>query len=824
MTAMTDEDAKMREQRARRWGAGALRFAILVVFGLSVFVLALSPPAVANAAELDPSWLMLLAEDLRSGARFGVDTVFTYGPLAAYVVHGASFEAELWTPCLVGGLARALVTAIGLALALRRAKFAALALAGIVLYLGFPLYGDALWVVLVASYALLALEALEWRGRQKRIGGEVSSRAAILLVAAACLPLALLGLVKFTIGVQAWICLALLGLRASMLRTRLVFVLIAVAVLGFVGPWLALGQRLADLPAYLRGGLQIARGYNDAAALPGDALQFVLLVLMGVCTACALLVRATEEGMARAVRIAVLALSFGVAWKSAVVRQDGGHEVTCFLAGALLVLLATAGAGGRVARWLPALSVVLCGLGLCGIAGYGIEGYGIEGYREASRPAQLLELAKTYSNPSRAKARREATAALQRQLLDLPRTRARVGDEAIDCMTDRTGVLLRGGFRVRHRPIFQSDSAYGPELQLQNARFFAGPRAPRFLAVKLKAIDGRLPMVDDSAAWLEILDSYAPVFFERGFALFERDERARRGPRSTAYPVLRVDTTLGTRVELPEASSVEHVQTLAVSVERSLLGDARALLCDAPRLDLELVFVDGQSARYRISRGGARLPFVLQPFLGSTQDLLAAYAGQARRVRSVAVLPGEGEEGFWKPGVRLAFGERAALARRAKSLDGTPMETLAGHARLEIASLDAGVRVLEVDARGLESTPFGEVPAFEPGSSLTLAVASGRYAVRIEYGLLAEAWGVSDGMEMVVTRQDAASGVPREVYRRRFAAEVGGSAQGFTVDAAELSFERSTRLRIFFTPGASGDRRGDRAFVRRLEILKADSR
>ncbi len=49
------------------------------------------------------------------------------------------------------------------------------------------------------------------------------------------------------------------------------------------------------------------------------------------------------------------------------------------------------------------------------------------------------------------------------------------------------------GLRYRPRPIIQSYSAYTPSLQELNRKHFLGKRAPSYLVISAKSIDGRNP-------------------------------------------------------------------------------------------------------------------------------------------------------------------------------------------------------------------------------------------------------------------------------------------------------------------------------------------
>src|SRR6185369_7697294 len=130
----------------------------------------------------------------------------------------------------------------------------------------------------------------------------------------------------------------------------------------------------------------------------------------------------------------------------------------------------------------------------------------------------------------------------------LPRLRALVGDEPVDLMGHQQGVLFWAGFAVRHRPVFQSYSAYTPHLQGRNAAFFAGASAPRFVLANVQSVDGHLPMSEDSGAWLQMLERYRPRMVERTLLLLQLQPGAQAVTRSVGVEQ-RIDW--GQWLELP---------------------------------------------------------------------------------------------------------------------------------------------------------------------------------------------------------------------------------------------------------------------------------
>ncbi|HZT55359.1 MAG TPA: hypothetical protein VFA35_03965, partial [Burkholderiaceae bacterium] len=84
------------------------------VYTLVVALLLLDVPRSAAPDGLDVAWQGLLQHDWNTGARFGVESVFTFGPAGFLFGGGVLFDREgMWA-----GFAAALIKALGTSVAL----------------------------------------------------------------------------------------------------------------------------------------------------------------------------------------------------------------------------------------------------------------------------------------------------------------------------------------------------------------------------------------------------------------------------------------------------------------------------------------------------------------------------------------------------------------------------------------------------------------------------------------------------------------------------------------------------------------------------------
>ncbi len=767
-----------------------------VLYFLGLAILFFQPPGVQAADRLDPSWQLLLAHDFVTGAQSGRDTIFTYGPLAPIVLPRGGFTAQIWPAALLGNALRAAVLALALAWLAVRARPRWLGLFVLLVPLiAFPALQDTSFVVLIAAYGVLVARS--------------AAQSPLVLAAAAMVPLAGAALCKFSFTVQViatvFVLVAILAMRRDWRRALTLAVSLCAI---FVAGWISLGQEVGNIPAFFSGSLEIASGYNDAASISGDPLQLVLMIAqVGVFVV--LLLVAEGWRWSRLAETGVLLVAAGIAWKSGVVRQDGGHELTFFPSLALLGLL-VASQEPKPTRLRTAAILVSVGIALVGIV-----------HADAGSPTipQRLDQLRRVLGPALAPdaTRKENMRAndMQRAFLNLPRIRKRVGTATIDCLSERSGILVLHGMNVRHRPIFQSYSAYTAELQRQNAEFFRSTGAPEYVLLAVSTIDGRFALADDSLAWLELLRRYDPVLVERGFALLEQAKHP--ATEASPAPLLARAIALGERLILPtERPSLE---TLAIQAEWTPLGKLRALAFDAPRLYLELELETGQRERFRISKSGTRNGFLLSPRIRSTQDFLRAYAGRGTRVRALRIVAAPGHESYFEPRLAVTLRRCSALDRTVQTSK-KALEHLVHTSQLSMLTVSPSIDVQWQRMPSIVQTPIGIVSVVEPPSQIRLRVPAGRVRLELRFGLLPSAWKTSDGVTFVVSRRAAADSAGThgitEIYRRHVDPRKNPEDRRMITEAAELTFERPTWLVLATDPGPKGDRRDDRAYWQRI--------
>jgi hypothetical protein len=580
---------------------------------------------------LDSSWQLMLIHAKAAGLQYGTDLVFTWGPWG-FLCSPRTMGGVEAVPILVWQTAGQLLVAASLvALSWRLPAWRRLLSAAFLLAFHW-LFAD------VEYYSLVTLAV---------VSGIMRREARPAAIAAWTLLIGFVSLFKFTYfalaGAGILAAMGCWGARGSWARA---WGIGAAYLLSVLAAWVAAGQHLENLFAYVRGSLALATGYVNAMGVPapGAALAWASCVAL-LCVAFLWGAwRAIPERAYAWAACGFVAFAFFAMWKEAFVRADlaplGGHVFGWFI----LVLV--------LAPLLPALLVpgrrfVLFDLApaLCLAAFAGFDpGF----YRAAptivwqrlywtslnlQRLGQLPRISQEWYDAAAARAA-------------LPRIQAAVAGHSVDVYDFDTGGAFLNGLRVQSRPVFQGYSAYTPALARMNLRHFQGPGAPEFLLWDGDQIDNRAPGQDDALVVAALPGRFEPAFREGRFWLLRRTSPVPAGER-------RHDVLLRRRVAMGEevviAAGIGHAVWLRAQVLPTLAGRLRALAYKPGELQLVTTDDTGRESTWRLIPGMAATGLFLVPALRTGEDAAALLRGEtAVWIRSFRLAEPQGQAGCWK--------------------------------------------------------------------------------------------------------------------------------------------------------------------------------
>jgi hypothetical protein len=628
------------------------------------------PSFVAGGDNLDSSWQQALGYFLTHRFQAGVDYVFTYGPLGYF--HTTAYVPELfwWKYAWEIGMKAAIVITLGM-LAFRQTTFIVRVLFCLCCLLFLPEshgavlthHTDGTYNLFLFSLGILPL---------------LQDRIALKAVLPITVLLAVLSLVKFTLMVAA---IGVVGVFAVALllegRPGASLLPLATYLSVWIAAWICLGQNPSNVQPYLAGSLQISTGYSEGMALEGDPRRVPLaLLILGLFVGVLWLFRrsrtrecnvATKPPAAGSIiappgrqtlKLALLVFFLFMGWKHGLVRNDihgqGFFNFTLLLPFILPVMFPHSKLSATcMVLLILAVPLSIIGRGHELLGRQGILGPVLRierGAEEVFLPWKLLTHLETEEKRMR---QVERDSALQEI----------VGNETIDELTMDQHVLFLNELNYRPRPVFQSYSAYTPQLLAQNALFFQSECAPRFLLLQLETIDGRVPDLDDGPALLAILRRYRFVEQRGPYLLLKRtgetDLAEDRWPdRNLLDADIGFDESLSL-ADLPGAHP-RHVQVLRLDFAESGWGKLRKALLRPPPVFIDVYFDHGEEGMrsYRLIPSMAQSGFLIDPFLEDTADVRDALQGkQGKKLTGIRLRCPEGGQRCFEDLIRVKVTE-----------------------------------------------------------------------------------------------------------------------------------------------------------------------
>ena len=625
--------------------------------GVCVWLCFVKLPVTAPRDSLPQSWEAVISFAAAHHLQWGRDIVYTYGPLG--FLTSDFYWGNFFWPILLWAVALAVVLTLATLKFLERlVPIARLGFCVVLILLTSPT-GQDLTFDAVYFFAITVLG----------VACVPSERPGIPWLTATGFVFAVMSLVKFSFLIYCSYTLAVL-FAASLLAGcwKNAAVLFGGAAASLLVLWFAAGQSLSSMPRFLIHSLQLASGYSSAMSVKPYPADVHLGIPLLICVSGLVVAQwlASDAGIRRLDRVALAGAGIFLAWKEGFVRADI-HVIVFFIYGFLFTALnpamltgasddplsqarAEAGAtpqftrciaiGRRLALPLTAASLLLA------FAPFLFHRRGFITAAENGFPARLADTATAIVLPARFRQGLDNDLGMRRYRLRLPRIAATVGSASIAALNYDQDAAILNGLNYAPQPVFQSYSAYTPELQALNAAFFESDRAPEFVLWRSRTIDGRFPTIDDGSVALSILGAYTPVLRERDFILWRR-----RDPVPANYSLAdpreqtaAFDQWISFSAE-PTWATVELQQT-AWGALQNFLWNCPVIACDV-RLD------DGRTTSYRLLSGNAQYGFVLSPLLASDASLMYPADPLHPPARVVAARIRSDNQRFFKPTIRF---------------------------------------------------------------------------------------------------------------------------------------------------------------------------
>jgi hypothetical protein len=557
--------------------------------------------------ELDPSWHVALEYATEHHLQFGTQIVFTFGPLGF-----------LSTRTSLGHLLGA-----RLAFAFFWAALVALAATTLAKRLrGWVRYAFLAWLVIFTLSEGLDQTAFF-----------VMAYGALLLIVdnrrqrwqspALVLAFIVLSLIKFSFLIAALASLALVlvcWVRQRKIRNTIVLALAAPA--GFVAGWIALGQSPSHLVLWLRHGLELASGYSAAMNLvPKPPVLWAALAALVLFTGAwvASAVRVRGGFLTWACRITLAQYVF-FAWKEGLTRSGDWHTYVFlwFLPLGVAFLFLEELAGVPTPSHRGALEVTFAVSMLLCLVGSTLQISGFTWRQVTAWPTRVTHNGESIVAILGGRADdlyADCRHAQNDRMLLLERAKYVIGNQSVDVMNYLALAPIINGLNYRPRPIFQGFVAYTPALQNLNADYFRSAERPHFVMLRQQATDDRFPALEDSAAMNYVLNNYVPVARDGDFLILQQ-----RTAEDPAFQLVHEQILhFGEKLDLTRWADAPLF--MSVSIRPSLLGRAITFVYQPEPLFMGIAR-NGELERFRIVPSMATQPFLVNPLLNGTYDVL----------------------------------------------------------------------------------------------------------------------------------------------------------------------------------------------------------
>lgn len=769
---------------------------LLVGFALLLWLTRFSPIEAPATPELDASWAQALGYALVHGMQFGVDVVFTYGPLGWFAHSAWEPTLEPWKLwffevafrlALTGFFVHALTRVRG---AIEKLLFA------LVLLVPDP----GIEAYYFAAVAVLGAWLLE---RDRRA----------LATFPVWLLLAIVACIKFTYMVAAGCAAACVVARLLAARERrkaLEQALLGAAALLLV--WCACRQAPWNLVPYVVRSWTMAQGYADAMGHEPAPLQVPIAVAsLALGLASVAVVARTRAELAT--RGALFALVGFLAFKGGLVMA-GTTALTCFGFASLApqVFVTRDAASSARTRAGAVLRVAACVLALWGYQRcQDLSPFG------AQRPfaAWNERLAFGFDGLTRWDIHRAEHVSLRRALAEehaLPLVRETVGSESIDVLPYEIGQVLLNDLAWRPRPVIQSYAAYTPALLELNAEHFRGERAPKYVLLRAGTIDHRLPGADDAGALEVIVERYRIVLAERSWLLLaRRDEPA--PPRRARETVFAARVRFGEDLALPRIEGA--AVNLRVEIPKSLRGRLHSFFVSTPQLFARVETDEGFVERFRAVRGELEHGLLVDPWLGGPEGFESVFTGSKRPRMSKLRINCDPEH------AADFAGEAEVVLERVEGFELPPARPeLAG--RLRFPMFDPPPDHFD-GALAMSRGSVGAVGVYvvHAPSELGFDVGEGRWRVTARYGLLPGAWeqGSTDGAAFLIGFRSAAG--QGTLWRRVIDPQKREEDRPPQLVEHDFDLPPGATLLLRTNPGPAGDGSSDWCYWTDVRITRA---
>jgi hypothetical protein len=186
--------------------------------------------------------------------------------------------------------------------------------------------------------------------------------------------------------------------------------------------------------------------------------------------------------------------------------------------------------------------------------------------------------------------------------------------------------LFAYGLNYHPRPVFQSYSAFTPELEALNATFLRSDGAASNILFNIDPVDNHFPSLEDGLSWPELLTRYEIADVSASFILMKRLSV----PQEYHLTLLAdMPVNFNQRVTIPVANN-EPIWA-EIEINKSLPGAVETTLYKPAIVGLTVFLRNGEHFYYRLIPGMAQSGFLLSPLIKDKKSFVALASSHGGR-------------------------------------------------------------------------------------------------------------------------------------------------------------------------------------------------
>lgn len=479
----------------------------------AVLTLVTWPQAMGLAgAGLDFSWMGGLYMAANEGKHFGTEVVFTYGPLGFLDWPALWFNWLAFLAFFVFCVTYLTLTTL---LTWSIARNAGLVAAGVVVFVSLTAYSFLGDMPLIIGVGLAFVALREERPR---------SAVTVLMIGGGIL-CAIEPLAKLSVGppTALIIVLAMIGARADRRRWA---GFVAISVIGFFAGWFLTGQGLGNLPDYVRNGIQIISGYNEAMGFDAaETWEAVALIVFAIALVAGIHRACFRDARAKFFATGVAAVATYVIFKYGTTQFGKGGPPVVALTTFLAIFMMAPWPRRLASIYLVATAVFVA---IIVHAFPATASFDVISKMETFKEAAELEV-----RPGLRQAEIDGSRASLQQSLAVPQHVLEViGQEPVAIEPWEISVAWAYGLNWRPLPVFQSYSAYTEKLDRLNAESIEDAEGgPQMLLRQITGSEpgqGRPPFLNRFSLWdppaqnVATVCDFVPILTEGNWQVLKR--------------------------------------------------------------------------------------------------------------------------------------------------------------------------------------------------------------------------------------------------------------------------------------------------------------